>query len=123
MLQIQTKYQQQNRYQGRQSVDPPWMGIYQVKKHIHTFSLYSNIPRNPSHKSKPVVASEEKQSIFACQSSTDALPRRYAPRSDISCHCEAAVCGNPCKNGLGGSRPERAEDYPPASKGAASQRE
>ena len=72
-------------------------------------------PREHLHKSKPVIASEAKQSIFACKSSTDGSPRRCAPRDDISCHCEAAGLGNPGKDSLKGSRPEQAEDYPPAS--------
>jgi hypothetical protein len=34
------------------------------------------------HKSKPVIASAAKQSIFACQSNTYGSPRRCAPRDD-----------------------------------------
>ena len=38
--------------------------------------------RESLHKSKPVIASAAKQSIFACQSITYGSPRRCAPRDD-----------------------------------------
>ena len=46
--------------------------------------FYANIKHagEPLHKSKPVIASAAKQSIFVCQSSTYGSPRRCAPRDD-----------------------------------------
>jgi hypothetical protein len=38
--------------------------------------------RESLHKSKSVIASAAKQSIFACQSTTYGSPRRCAPRDD-----------------------------------------
>ena len=49
---------------------------------MKTKDSISNLPRESLHKSKPVIASAAKQSIFACQSTTYGSPRRCAPRDD-----------------------------------------
>ena len=42
----------------------------------------SGSPKEPLHKSKPVIASAAKQSISACESCTYGSPRRCAPHDD-----------------------------------------
>ena len=45
-------------------------------------AVRSGSPKEPLHKSKPVIASAAKQSISACESCTYGSPRRCAPHDD-----------------------------------------
>jgi hypothetical protein len=48
-----------------------------------SFCFQLVLPTDAMHKSKSVIASAAKQSIFARQSTTDGSPRRCASRDDV----------------------------------------